>query len=361
MRPDGTEGRWRWEPDKYKRALEDGFIEWIQTEQGWEVYVKQFLEENATRPPSTIWFHEEAGHNHEATELLKNLFGRKVFENPKPPRLIEFMHQVSGSRQNDLTMDFFAGSGTSGHAVINLNRKDKGHRKFILAEMADFFYSVLLPRIQKVIYSPEWKDGKPKRLPTKDEVKGTPRLVKILRLESYEDALHNLVAEETLKREEARAGAHREKLGEDAYRLHYLARLPLESSASMLNLAALEHPFSYKIEVLTDDGPKVETVDLIETFNFLYCLHVQKMSIWTNEKDKRIYKAVKGKNGEGKPVLVLWRDMKNLDPVLERHFLESRMKAEGPFEEALINGDTATPGVKSLDGLFKRLIEEGEK
>lgn len=360
IRPDGTEGCWRWGPEKYKKAFEDGFIEWVKTEQGWEVYAKQFVEENATRPPSTIWLHEEAGHNHEATETLKHLFGKKVFENPKPPRLVQYMHQIAASGKSDLTFDFFAGSGTTGHAVINLNREDGNRRKFILVDMANF-ESVLLPRIQKVIFAPEWKEGIPKRLPTKDELKGTPRLVKVLRFESYEDALHNLVAHETLKREELRAGAHREKLGEDAYRLHYLARLPLESSASMLNLAALEHPFSYKIEVLTDDGPKVETVDLIETFNFLYGLHVQKMTIWTNEKDKRIYKAVKGKNGEGKPVLVLWRDMENLNPVLERHFLESKIKAEGPFEEALINGDTATPGVKSLDGLFKRLMEEEEK
>jgi hypothetical protein len=53
--------------------------------------------------------------------------------------------------------------------------------------------------------------------------------------------------------------------------------------------------------------------------------------------------------------------MENLDPVLERHFLEGKIKTEGPFEEALINGDTATPGMKSLDGLFKRLMEEEEK
>ena len=52
--------------------------------------------------------------------------------------------------------------------------------------------------------------------------------------------------------------------------------------------------------------------------------------------------------------------MVNLDPVVERRFLEERLGAEGPFDEVLINGDTATPGIRSLDGLFKRLTEEGE-
>jgi adenine-specific DNA-methyltransferase len=207
------------------------------------------------------------------------------------------------------------------------------------------------------MYTPEWKDGKPKRLPTKVEIERTPRLVKVLRLEGYEDALHNLSTDETLKREEPRAKAHRDRLGDHAYRLSYLVRLPLEASASLLNLAALEHPFEYTIEVLTEDGPKVETVDLVETFNLLNGLHVERLETWVNDKDARQYRAVKGRNRDGQRVLVLWRDMKGLDPATERRFLEGKLKSEGPFDEVLINGDTATPGIKSLDGLFKRLLE----
>jgi hypothetical protein len=63
----------------------------------------------------------------------------------------------------------------------------------------------------------------------------------------------------------------------------------------------------------------------------------------------------------GKSVMVLWRDMENLDPVAEREFLESQLKKEGPFDEILVNGDTATPSIRSLDGLFKRLMEESER
>jgi adenine-specific DNA-methyltransferase len=140
-----------------------------------------------------------------------------------------------------------------------------------------------------------------------------------------------------------------------------MIRLPLEASASLLNLAALEHPFEYTIEVLTEDGPKVETVDLVETFNLLYSLHVERLETWVNDKDARQYRAVKGRSRDGQRVLVPWRDMKGLDPATERRFLEGRLKSEGPFDEMLINGDTATPNVKSLDGLFKRLLEEGEK
>jgi adenine-specific DNA-methyltransferase len=58
-------------------------------------------------------------------------------------------------------LDFFAGSGTTGHAVIDLNREDGGGRKYILVEMGEYFETVLKPRILKVIYSKDWKDGKP--------------------------------------------------------------------------------------------------------------------------------------------------------------------------------------------------------
>lgn len=94
---------------------------------------------------------------------------------------------------------------------------------------------------------------------------------------------------------------------------------------------------------------------------FCYGLHVERLETWINEKDKRKYQAVKGRNREGRRVLILWRDMEGFDPATERRFLEGKLKTDGPFEEVLINGDTATPGIKSLDGLFKRLMEDGEQ
>ncbi|MBI4587370.1 MAG: hypothetical protein HY725_00910 [Candidatus Rokubacteria bacterium] len=105
----------------------------------------------------------------------------------------------------------------------------------------------------------------------------------------------------------------------------------------------------------------METVDLVETFNFLYGLHVERLETWVNDTEKRTYRAVKGKHPDGRRVLVLWRDTEGLDPVVERRFLEEKLREEGSFDEVLINGDTATPSVRSLDGLFKRLLEDGEE
>ena len=83
--------------------------------------------------------------------------------------------------------------------------------------------------------------------------------------------------------------------------------------------------------------------------------------VWRDEAGKRDYRVVKAKKADGRRVLVLWRDMDKLDPAVERRFLEARLKQDGPFDEAWINGDCAVPGVRSLDGLFKRLLEEEER
>jgi adenine specific DNA methylase Mod len=82
-----------------------------------------------------------------------------------------------------ISLDFFAGTGTTGHAIINLNRQDGGRRKYTLVEMAGYFDTVLLPRIKKVIFSNKWKDGKAQN------GQGISHFVKYFSLEQYEDAL----------------------------------------------------------------------------------------------------------------------------------------------------------------------------
>jgi len=84
------------------------------------------------------------------------------------------------------TIDFFAGSGTSGHSIISLNREDGENRKYIMVEMGEYFESVTKPRILKVIYSDDWKKGIPQ------ELSGISQIVRYQDFESYEDVLNNL-------------------------------------------------------------------------------------------------------------------------------------------------------------------------
>jgi len=123
------------------------------------------------------------------TRSIKELFGQHgLFSYPKSPKLVEDCLRVAslGEKDKDIALDFFAGSGTTAHAVINLNRQDGGRRKYIMVEMADYFDTVILPRIKKVIFSDKWKDGKP------IDGDGISHMVKYFKLEQYEDTLRRV-------------------------------------------------------------------------------------------------------------------------------------------------------------------------
>jgi len=184
--------------------------------------------------------------------------------------------------QDELLLDFFAGSGTTGHAVINLNREDGGKRKFILVEMADYFDTVLLPRLKKVTFTPEWKDGKPKRLATTEETERSPRMFKVIRLESYEDTLNNLELQRTPEQEDALFSAEAQGPGNlrEQYMLNYMLDVESRGSQSLLNIDAFKDPLSYTLKVKRpgSDESQDTTVDLMETFNWLIGLTVKEMS-----------------------------------------------------------------------------------
>ena len=102
-----------------------------------------------------------------------------------PTSLYEELINASSINGNGVTLDYFAGSGTTAHAVINLNREDGGDRKYLLIEMGEYFHTVLLPRIKKVVYSKDWKDGKPVSR------EGSSHFLKYYTLEQYEESLKN--------------------------------------------------------------------------------------------------------------------------------------------------------------------------
>lgn len=118
---------------------------------------KSYLKETEYESPNTVIYLD----NRVSTSLLIDLFNdKKIFDNPKYYLLISRLINMT-SKNNSTVLDFFAGSGTTAHAVIHLNREDNGNRKYILCEMGDYFDTVTKPRVEKVIYSKEWKDGKP--------------------------------------------------------------------------------------------------------------------------------------------------------------------------------------------------------
>ena len=157
IKPDGTEGCWRWSNDTYARNKNAGIVEWVKTVNGWQAYAKQFLSDEATRPQVTLWKCEEVGHNHSAVDDIKSILGGRVFDSPKPKELLSKIISTICDK-DDIILDSFAGSGTTAHAVLNMNKADGGHRKFILVEMMDYADSITAERVKRVIRG--YGDGK---------------------------------------------------------------------------------------------------------------------------------------------------------------------------------------------------------
>ena len=112
---------------------------------------KTYIDSVEGKPPTNYWPYADVGHTDEAAKIVKAIFGGKAtFDTPKPPRLIERILQIAGDN-NTLILDSFAGSGTTAHAVLNMNKADGGHRKFILVEMMDYADSITAERVKRVI------------------------------------------------------------------------------------------------------------------------------------------------------------------------------------------------------------------
>jgi adenine-specific DNA-methyltransferase len=301
------------------------------------------------------------------------------FPNPKPVRLAEYVTSIAAPEGGDIVLDFFAGSGTTGHAVINLNREDGGRRKFILVEMGDYFDTVLVPRIKKVIFSPEWKDGKPLTPALSPKGRGfgddalspqgrgsseaagegawvqrSPRIVKILRLESYEDTLNNL----ELKRTEAqqRLLDEHDDFRED-YVLRYMLDVESRGSASLLNIDRFEDPFNYTLSIATGTAgeTKPTVVDLVETFNYLLGLRVKTIDQIGGVR------VVTGTNPQGERVLILWRNIKELDnDALDAWFRKQGYNTKDQeYDVIYVNGENNLENLRRPDQTWKvRLIEE---
>lgn len=142
IKPDGTEGRWRWKRENVEEKKNE--LEFIDRDGRWEIYVKQYLEENPTRPPGTIWMQDEVGHNHEAKLEVKVFNSDSVFGTPKPERLIKRVLELC-TEERDLVLDSFAGSGTTGAVAHKMGRR------WIMIELGEHCHTHIIPRLQKVI------------------------------------------------------------------------------------------------------------------------------------------------------------------------------------------------------------------
>ena len=312
------------------------------------------------------------------------MFGRSgMFLAPKHAGFVSRLIQHVAC-QDSTILDCFGGSGSSAHAVIQLNRDDNGSRKFVLAEVGEYFDTVLKPRVIKALYSPNWRDGKPLLR------EGVSSLVKVLRLESYEDALNNLIPSRTAKQDDLLASA--EAQGADGlkeqFMLRYMLDVETRASHSLLNVKAFSDPTDYKLRVKRpgSDESREVNVDLLETFNWLVGLNVQGIAApqrftadYERDAEGRLiltgrlrldangpfwFRTVTGTTPDGRPTLIIWRKLTG-DPeqdnlVLDAWFTRAGYSAkDSEFGLIYVNGDNNLENLKTAEDTWKvRLIEE---
>lgn len=334
IKEDGTKLVWQRE---YKRTAKE--IKNYSIKNG-TVYTPGFEEEI----PKTCWIDSIYANPEYGTELVKNILGNSnLFGNTA--KSLYTVKQLTKMNDAENILDFFAGSGTTGHAVIELNREDEGTRKYTLVEMGEYFDTVTKPRIQKVIYSKDWKDGKP------ISRKGSSHIFKYIKLESYEDALNNLKQKDTKQIKMALENAS-DSVNEK-YMLSYM--MDFEYGDSLLNVDIFNNPFDYKMNISNGTETKIVNADLIETFNYLIGLNIR--TIYNSNG----FKVIEGYNRKEENILIIWRNIEeksnnDLDELFKKLRVNPR---DYEFDRIYVNGDNNLDNLKLDSDSWKvTLIEE---
>ena len=362
----------------FEEFEKDHRIAWGEDEQKLP-RTKGFLHEVETNIGTSVFYAYNDGESE-----LNDMFGESgLFLSPKSSKFVrKFVTQATG--KDDWVIDFFGGSGSSGHAVIAQNREDGGRRRQIIAEVGHHFDSLLLPRMKKAAYTSAWKSGRPVART------GGNQMLKVVRLESYEDALNNLdtrrsAAQASLLDAADAAGADGLK---EEYLLRYMLDVETRGSQSLLNVAAFSDPTAYRLKVKApgSDASRDVNVDLLETFNYLIGLTVRHIAVpqtfqaaFKRDAEGRLvldgrlkqdeagpwwFRIVDGTTPDGRKALVIWRkltgDAEQDNLVLDAWFtVQGYSTKDYEFDLIFVNGDNNLENLRQGDETWKvRLIEE---
>ncbi len=338
-----TEGQWMWNKERaykavenYKKYLEISKETGETLEEYWERTGKKL--EFVRRKGETIqywvppkketlldnnWldipgYSQTTGFKTENSEILLK-------------RIIE-----STSNEGDLVLDFFLGSGTTTAVAHKLRRK------WIGVEMGEHFWTVILPRMKKVLAYDKSGISKEKDVKEKYNERTAGGFFKYHTLEQYEDALENI------EFEEAQSALYEFS----DYFVKYMLEWETKKSETFLNIDKMKNPFNYKLKIIENYQQKIVNVDLVETFNYLFGLNVSRYKVL--EDNGRKYVFVFGKKEE-KRIVIVWRSVKDIDLEKDKEVIENNLKEFDP-DEIYINGDAVVKGFKPIEPLFKSLI-----
>ena len=317
--PQGVERKWRFARSTVGEIADELFPHYLKKRKEWDI--KRLKN---TFNYKTVWTDAKYSGNNHGTQFLNNMFGFQKFDYPKSIyTVINCLRAALNKQSNSFVLDYFAGSGTTGHAVIDLNREDEGGRKYALVEMGDHFDTVMLPRLKKAVYAPDWEDGKPL-----SRGKGISQLIECVHLESYEDTLDGLI----LTPPDGDLLAQDAMLAED-YQLRYAFGAETTDSPCLLG-ENFADPFAYTLSVVRDGARCEAQADLSETFNYLIGLRV------ASRRRLGGVLAISGRNAQGQSCLILWRNLERTDnAALEAWFAEHRPQLPDSLELIYVNGD----------------------
>lgn len=254
---------------------------------------------------------------------------------------------------NAILLDSFAGSGTSAHSVININRQHDSKIKYVLIEQGEQFYTTLKPRINKVVYSGNWKNGQPVVSEQgHNTYQGISHCLKIVKLEGYEDTLNNLELIRNKEQEDLFGDLTPEQ--KDDYMMHYM--LDIESQGSLLNVNSFRNPFDYQLKIAADSAGAYteQSIDLIDTFNYLIGLKVDTIDYQLEQG----FVQVIGHLRNGEEATVFWRDCDKIGyDELDALLKKLRINAlDSEFDQIYINGDhNINAHLVSTEGAEKQL------
>lgn len=333
----GDEKKWRYAKKSVNKILSK-----LEVKKGRNSY--QIIFNKDTGVMRSLWSGAEYDASEYGTKVLQAVLGfeeAKKFSYPKSINTVSeiLLAQTEGIKQATV-LDYFAGSGTTAHATIRLNREDNGARSYIMVEQGEYFDTVLKPRIQKVVYSKNWDNGSPalpkdKASDDANPYNGISHCLKVVKLESYEDTLNNL----ELKRSQAQSDLFDDLTPDqqDDYLMHYM--LDIESKNSLLSVKDFANPFDYQLKIATDSAGaySVQNIDLIDTFNYLIGLNVRSIDYQLAKG----YVQVVGHLRTGEFVTVFWRDCdqlnrEGLNQILDRLSINPNDKE---YHYIYVNGD----------------------
>jgi len=357
----GIERKWRFGRDTVETVRDELKCEKVGNEWTIRRYKSDFRFK-------TVWIDKKYNANTQGSSMLNKMLGGKFFDFPKSLYTVEdSILAVIPQVEKPIILDFFAGSGTTGHAIIDLAKSGKRICKYILVEMGNHFDSVIMKRIKKAIYANKWKNGKPL------DNNGISYAFKYLRLESYEDTLNNIVLR----------GGQYDMLGSarEGYLLSYMLDAEAEGSSCLLNIDKLDKPFDYKMNITRNLESREQPVDLVETFNYLIGLTVARSyalttfdaefiigeygSVSATLKNGNTYKfkSVEGTLPNGDKALVIWREMTGDtvkdNAVLDAYFRQTFADARS-YKKIFVNCDNNLQNLRTANENWRVILIDEE-